>query len=159
MHKTTLTAAFAVLLAASPMAYAAHTATDATTSGSGSAAVTSTQIEPGQILATDLKDGDVYNGQNQKIATIKDMILDHRGRVAAVVLTAGSRTVAVPMRALHVALDNNNKVKTITMDESRLKTARAFHLPRDDSAGGSTAGAASPLGAGGNANNNNANNK
>ncbi|HTV89555.1 MAG TPA: PRC-barrel domain-containing protein [Stellaceae bacterium] len=141
MRKTTMTAALAVLLAASPMAFAATAAatnTGATTTAPADTAVTSTRIQAGQILATDLNGADVYDQQDQKVSTVKDIILDHNGGVAAVVLDVAGRNVGVPMHALHIAMNANNRISKVTIDRSRnqLKSAEAFRLTRPGTGSG-----------------------
>ncbi|MGH6742332.1 MAG: PRC-barrel domain-containing protein, partial [Bradyrhizobium sp.] len=113
MSKTMMTAAFAALLAASPMALAQ------TTAMTPNNAVTTNRIEPGQIRGTDMKGSSVYDAQNNKVGSISDMILDRGGQVAAVVLDVDGKTVAVGMHDLKFAMNDDNKLKTITIDKSR----------------------------------------
>jgi sporulation protein YlmC with PRC-barrel domain len=138
MSKTITTAAaaaFAAILASSaPAAFAQNTATHATTATGApthEAVVSATRIEPGQIRAGDLKGADVYDAQDQKIATITDLVLDHSdGRVAAAVLDVDGRNVAVGMQNLHIAMGNNDNITKVTIDKSKadLQSAAAFHL-------------------------------
>jgi sporulation protein YlmC with PRC-barrel domain len=150
MSKTITTAAAAVfaamLASASPAAFAqtnpttAPTATTATGTPMHEAAVSATRIEPGQIRAGDLKGADVYDAQDQKIATIADLVLDHSdGRVAAVVLDVDGRNVAVGMQNLHIAMDNNDNITKVTIDKSKadLQSAAAFHLNTTTGSGSS----------------------
>src|SRR3954470_12379396 len=132
--KTTMTAAFALMMAASlPVS--------AQTSSSGTAAapagkVSATHVQPGQIRATQMDGSTVYDSQNQKVGDIKDIILDKDGKVAAVVLDVGAflgiggKYVAVGMNDLKITQENNsNKPRfTIDMTKDQLKSAQAYDL-------------------------------
>ena len=97
MSRSTMTAALALMLAAAVPAYA-QTSSSSTSSPSTSASsasnsathVTATQLQPGQIRATQMDGATVYDTQNQKVGDVKDIILDRDGKVAAVVLDVGA---------------------------------------------------------------------
>lgn len=139
MSRTLLTAAFAALMAASPAALA-ETAGTAPADHGG---VTTNRIEPGQIRATDLKGSTVYDGQNNNIGSIKDLVLARSGRVAAVVIDVDGKNVAVPMRDLRFAMDSNDNLKKVTIDRGKneLKSAQAFDL---DNTGNARSGSSAP---------------
>jgi sporulation protein YlmC with PRC-barrel domain len=141
-----MTAALAAMLAASPMALAApQTAASSDSTGANAAgAVTATHLDPGQIIATDLKGADIYDQQKQKVATVKDIVLDRIGRVAAVVLDVNGKNVAVAMQDLHFAMNDDGSVKRITIDQSKdqLGSAEAFRLK----AAGEGSGGSAPAG-------------
>lgn len=144
MPRTTMITAFAALLAASPMALAAESATT-TTAPAAHGGVTANHIRPGQILAENLKGASVYDMQNKKIASVSDLVIDKDGRVASVVLDADGKNVAVPMRDLKIAMEpNSNKPKTVTIDMSaeQLKSAQSFDLKGDN--GGVRTGSSIP---------------
>jgi len=145
-----MTAAFAVILAASmPLAYAADNtvATPPTSATTVHTSVPTNHIMPGQIRATQMDGATVYDGHGKNIGDIKDMILDKQGKVAAVVLDVGSflgmggKHVAVAMNDLKVDFDNNNKPKfSVDMTKDQLKAAQAFDLnEKTATAGSSTA--------------------
>jgi len=73
-----------------------------TSSGSGSAGSTMTQMQPGQWRASKLDGLDVYNNNNEKIGDISEMLLDESGKIQAVVvgvggfLGMGEHDVAIP---------------------------------------------------------------
>lgn len=148
MSRTTMIAAFAAVLAASPMALAAQNDTATTKTGSSPAAhtsVTATHIQPGQILADSLKGASVNDAQNKKIASVADLVIDKDGKVAAVVLDADGKNVAVPMQDLKIVMEpNSNKPKTVSIDMSQeqLKSAQAFNLKGDN--GGVRTGSSAP---------------
>jgi len=115
-----------------------------TSSGSGSAGSTMTQMQPGQWRASKLDGLDVYNNNNEKIGDISEMLLDESGKVQAVVvgvggfLGMGEHDVAIPF----------DQVKFV--NEPRANTAAANNTTGTAGAGGAGAGTA---GAGGTSNN------
>lgn len=135
-----MTAAFAVILAASmPMAYAADANKAAATPPTGATTVHTSvpvnHIMPGQIRATQMNGSTVYDAHGKNIGDIKDVILDKQGRVAAVVLDVGSflgvggKHVALSMNDMKVDFDNNNKPKfSVDMTKDQLKAAQGFDL-------------------------------
>jgi hypothetical protein len=133
VNKTTMTAAFALLMAASLPVYAQTTTTTTSTSAPR---VVATQLQPGQIRATQMDGATVYDAQNQKVGDIKDVIIDRDGKVAAVVLDVGAflgvggKYVAVSMNDLKTTQDNNsNKPRfAVDMTKDQLKAAQAFDL-------------------------------
>ena len=153
-----MTAALALMLAAAVPAYA-QTSSSSTSSPSTSASsasssptrVTATQLQPGQIRATQMDGATVYDTQNQKVGDVKDIILDRDGKVAAVVLDVGAflgiggKYVAVSMNDLKITQDNNNSNKprfTVDMTKDQLKAAQAYDLngnARSTSSGSTTA--------------------
>src|SRR5947208_2721199 len=128
-----MTAAFALLMAASLPVYAQSSSTSTATPP---AKVTATQLQPGQIRATQMDGSTVYDAQNQKVGDIKDIILDKDGKVAAVILDVGAflgvggKYVAVGMNDLKITQENNsNKPRfTIDMTKDQLKSAQAYDL-------------------------------
>ena len=142
MSKTTMTAALALMLAAALPAFAQSSSTSGTsstpsTSTSTSAPrVTATQLQSGQMRASQLDGATVYDTQNQKIGDVKDIIIDRDGKVAAVVLDVGAflgiggKYVAVGMNDLKIAQDNNSSHPRVTVDmtKDQLKAAQAFDL-------------------------------
>ena len=134
MSKKTMTAAFALLMAASLPVYAQ---TSSSTPSTPPARVAATQLQPGQIRATQMDGATVYDTQNQKVGDVKDIILDRDGKVAAVVLDVGAflgiggKYVAVSMNDLKITQDNNNSNKprfTVDMTKDQLKAAQAYDL-------------------------------
>jgi sporulation protein YlmC with PRC-barrel domain len=147
VSKTTLTAAVALLMAASLPVYAQTSSSSSSGSTPAPAkSVSATQLQPGQIRATQMDGATVYDTQNQKVGDVKDIILDKDGKVAAVVLDVGAflgiggKYVAVGMNDLKITQDNNNKPRfTVDMTKDQLKAAQAFDLnPRSASTGTTT---------------------
>lgn len=160
MSKTTMTAAFALMLAVALPAYAqssssstsSPSASSPSSSSSASTHVTATQLQPGQIRATQMDGSTVYDAQNQKVGDVKDIILDRDGKVAAVVLDVGAflgiggKNVAISMSDLKITQDDNNKPRfTVDMTKDQLKSAQAYDLngPSRNSSSGTTTAPAS----------------
>ena len=141
MSRTTMTAAFALLMAASLPAYAQSSSTSTATTP---AKVTATQLQPGQIRATQMDGATVYDAQNQKLGDIKDIILDKDGKVAAVILDVGAflgvggKYVAVGMNDLKITQDNNKPRFAVDMTKDQLKSAQAYELNPCSASTGST---------------------
>ena len=137
MHRMTMTAALAAILAASmPMAFAAETGASATTTRSS---VMATQLQPGQIRATDMRGSNVYDSQSNKIASVKDIVLDRDGRIAEVVLDVDGKYVAVGMQDLRITMANNKPHIAIGVTKDQLKSAQAFDLDIKPATTGSSA--------------------
>src|SRR5260370_40463943 len=122
MSRMTMTAAFAVMVAATMAMANAQTAPTTTTAPPGKStetgvaahtAISANHLLPGQIRATEMNGATVYDKDNQKLGDIKDIILDKDGRVAAVILNVGAtlgmggKYVAVPMNDIKVTNENN----------------------------------------------------
>ena len=149
MSRTTMTAAFALLMAASLPVCAQ---TSSTSTSMRPTHVAATQVQSGQIRATQMDGATVYDTQNQKIGDIKDIILDRDGKVAAVVLDVGAflgvggKYVGVGMNDLKITQDTSNRPRfTADMTKDQLKAAQAFDLnPHSASTGTTTAPASHP---------------
>ena len=119
MSKMSMTATFAAILAtAMPVAYAQTRATPET-----HAAVTGGEpgriIQPNQIRASKMIGSSIYDVQNRNVGSVKDLVLDSDGRVAAVVVDVGSflgvggKYVAISMS--DIKTDNHR----LTLDRSK----------------------------------------
>ncbi len=146
-----MTAAFAIMMAASmPMAYAADTVTTTTSNPptmttTVHTAVPTNHIMAGQIRATQMDGATVYDAQGKNLGDVKDIILEKSGKIAAVVLDVGSflgmggKFVAVSMNDLKVDFDSNNKPKfSIDLTKDQLKAAQAFDLSEKTATTGSS---------------------
>ena len=139
MSKTTMTAVLAAMLALSMPVYA-QTTSSPSTAPSARGAATHT-LQPGQIRGSEMIGSSVYDTQNRDIGKIKDVILDHQGKVDMVVLDVGAflgmggKYVAVPMRDLKTASENGKVRWKTDMTKERLQQARAFDLGTTTSAG------------------------
>jgi sporulation protein YlmC with PRC-barrel domain len=142
VSKTTMTAAFAVMLAASmPLAYGQTTQP----TPPANAASAAKHVIPNQIRMTQMNGATVYDAENANLGDIKDLVLEQDGRVAAVVLNVGAtlgmggKYVAVPMKDIKITKDNNDKPHfAIHMTKDQLKSAQAFDL-NEPKSGTSTA--------------------
>jgi sporulation protein YlmC with PRC-barrel domain len=137
---SSLTAAVAaLLLAASPLAYAQPaSATNTTTMAATNP--TGTQIQPDQIRASKMLGSTVYDVQNRDIGSVKDLIVDKDGKVAAAVVDVGTflgmggKYVAVPLDAIKT---DNNRL-TLDMNKEQLQQAQAYNLEDRNTGAGST---------------------
>jgi sporulation protein YlmC with PRC-barrel domain len=141
MSKLSMTATFAaILVTAMPVAYAQTRAAPET-----HAAVTGGEpgriIQPNQIRASKIVGSTVYDVQNRNIGSVKYLVLDSDGRVAAVVVDVGSflgvggKYVAISMS--DIKTDNNR----LTLDRSKeqLQQMVQYRLEdRNTGAGSST---------------------
>ena len=90
----------------------------------------------GQISASELLNENVLNDANEKVGDINDVLIDSKGKVAAVIvgvggfLGMGEKDVALTFDQLNFATDNNDPlvVKTNTTKES-LQAAPQYTKP------------------------------
>lgn len=163
MTKTAIVAAFAAVLAASPMALAqtqpetqSQTQGQAQGSAAGMPAAGDTAIQgklmPNQVLAGHLKGAEVYDSANQKVGTVKDIVVGQTGKVVAVVLDTDNRNVAVSMQDLKIAKENGGsgiQKVMLNVSQAQLKTAPAVDLDTGTGSSGGGNPAAGSEGAGG----------
>ena len=142
-----MTAAVALALAAAmPVAYAQTSTAPRERAPAAHEQMATKHIQPGQIRFTDINGATVYDRENRNIGDVKDVILGHDGRVAAVVLDVGEflgiggKLVAVGMHDLKIAEDRNNKPHiSVAMTKEQLKAAQTYELsPRNRATGTST---------------------
>jgi sporulation protein YlmC with PRC-barrel domain len=104
-------------------------------------------VQPGQIRTSNLMGSKIYDKQGNDIGTIKDIIVDADGKIAAVVLDVGSgKYVAVNMNQIKTSVDKNNKVQySLDMSKDQVKSLQAYNLNQapSGSAGTSTPPASS----------------
>ncbi|MGA8759180.1 MAG: PRC-barrel domain-containing protein [Stellaceae bacterium] len=146
MKKSTLTAAVAaILMATSPLAFAQSTtaprdSSATTTSAAAATNPTGNEIQPDQVRATKMLGSTVYDVQNRDIGSVKDLIIDKDGRVAAAVVDVGTflgmggKYVAVPLDAIKT---DNNRL-TLDMTKEQLQQAQAYNLENRNTGSGST---------------------
>jgi hypothetical protein len=134
MSKTTMATAFAVAMAAGMAMASAQTAKPPPPSPTMRTKMTTNHLLPGQIRATEMTGAAVYDTQNQKIGSIKDIILDPDGRVAVVVLNVsgtlgmGGRYVGVGINDLKITNTNGKPRFTVDMLKDQLRTAQTYDL-------------------------------
>lgn len=139
MTKSNLTATVtAILLASSPLAYA-----QSTVAPRESAAVTNptgTAIHTDEFRASKMLGSSVYDVQNRDIGSVKDLIINERGRVVAAVVDVGTflgmggKYVAVPLSDLKT---DNNRL-TLDMTKEQLQQAQAYNLENPNTGAGSS---------------------
>src|SRR6266404_1742367 len=120
MSKPMITAAFAAILAAGTAMAEAQTVTN--------------HLLPGQLRVSELTGAPVYDNQNKNVGTIKDVVLDPDGRVAAVVLNVkgtlglSQRYVAVGIGDLKITDTNAKPHVTVDLLKDQLRTAQTYDL-------------------------------
>ncbi len=144
MTKSTVTAAAvaAILMATSPLAFAQSTTVTTTRSTTAAAAINPTgdTIQPNQVRASKMLGSTVYDVQNRDIGSVKDLIIDKDGRVAAVVVDVGTflgmggKYVAVPLDAIKT---DHNRL-TLDMTKEQLQQAQAYNLENNNTGAGSS---------------------
>ncbi len=97
-------------------------------------------IQPSQMRASKMIGSTVYDVQNRDIGSVKDVIFDRDGRVAAVVVDVGAflgiggKDVAV--RLSQINADNNRLTLDLTKDQ--LERAQSYQLEDPDTGAGAT---------------------
>jgi sporulation protein YlmC with PRC-barrel domain len=133
-----LTAAVAaILMATAPLAYAQVGAEPHTTMANP----TGEMIQSNQFRASKMIGSTVYDLQNRDIGSVKDLIVDRDGRVAAAVVSVGASFLGTGGKYVAVPLDDiktdNNRL-TLDMTKEQLNQAQAYHLTNNDTGAGST---------------------
>ncbi|HZT88850.1 MAG TPA: PRC-barrel domain-containing protein [Stellaceae bacterium] len=141
MYKTTTGATLAILLALGAPAFAQ---TVPSAPPRAEANTPANAIQPDQFRASKMLGSTVYDAQNQNIGSVKDIVLDRDGRVAAVVLDVGSflgmggKYVAVRLSEIKTG---NNRL-TLDMTKQQLQQAQAYQLEERNTGAGTTTGPA-----------------
>lgn len=143
MTKTNLLAATAVILmTASPLALAQseRTAVPAERSAAATVNPTGTQIRANQFRASQMLGSTVYDVDNRDIGSVKDLVIDRDGRVAAAVVDVGTflgmggKYIAVPLDAIKT---DHNRL-TLAMTKEQMQQAQAYDLTNRNTGAGST---------------------
>jgi sporulation protein YlmC with PRC-barrel domain len=101
---------------------------------------TGTQIQSNQFRASKMLGSTVYDIQNRDIGSVKDLIIDKDGRVAAAVINVGTflgmggKYVAVPLDAIKT---DNNRL-TLDMSKEQLRRVQAYNLENWNTGAGSS---------------------
>jgi sporulation protein YlmC with PRC-barrel domain len=139
MTKSNLTAAVtAILLASSPLAYAQSTV--APRESAAATNPTGAAIHADEFRASKMLGSSVYDVQNRHIGSVKDLIINERGRVVAAVVDVGTflgmggKYVAVPLSDLKT---DNNRL-TLDMTKEQLQQAQAYNLENPNTGAGSS---------------------
>ncbi len=103
--------------------------------------VTGNKLDANQIRATDMKGATVYDAQNNKLGSIKDMVIGKDGRVDDVVIDTNGKYVAVPMQDMKIGVDQTNSNKpmfALNMTQQQLQSAPAFDMNDNTTKSGSS---------------------
>jgi sporulation protein YlmC with PRC-barrel domain len=138
----------AVLALAAPAAIAqpasgTTTPTMGNSTGAGGNAIAN-EIKPGQLRVSKLDGSAVYDQQQQKFGSVRNVVLDPDGRVAGVVIdtnsnlggNSGNRTIEVPMNELKVTTVNGVPQFMVTASRQQLASARPFDVNNDANGNG-----------------------
>jgi sporulation protein YlmC with PRC-barrel domain len=144
VKRTKLTAAVAaILLTTSPLAFAQNVVT---TDRNAATVVNPAgdHILPDQFRATKMVGSTVYDVQDRDIGSVKDLVIDRNGKVAAAVVDIGT-FLGMGGKYIAVPLDNfktdNNRL-TLDMTKEQLQQAQAYNLTEPNTGSGSTTGPA-----------------
>jgi sporulation protein YlmC with PRC-barrel domain len=97
-----------------------------------------------QWLASGLKSKNVYDRNDARIGVINDLVVDHDGKVAAVVigvggfLGIGEKNVGVPFQDIKISMRDNTEWLVLDRSREDLRAAPAFGVasgPSPNSAG------------------------
>ena len=138
MSSSHITAAFATLLIATAPAAYAETAPHARATAATAAEA---QIQPDQIRASKMIGSAVYDVQNRKIGSVKDLVLDRDGQVSSVVVDVGAflgmggKYVAVSPR--DIKTDHNRL--TLDLTKEQLQQAQNYRLENSYTGAGTSA--------------------
>jgi sporulation protein YlmC with PRC-barrel domain len=99
---------------------------------SGRSMAAPTSLSTLHWLASDVYKADVYNGLEEKIGVVTDLIMDNSGNVTTAVigvggfLGAGKKDVAVPFKDLKVVSRDNKDWLVLNQTKEELKAAPAY---------------------------------
>lgn len=129
MTKSGLAAVAVVMSLAAPMAMA-QSQNMPQAARPATATPAALTVQPDQMRASKLIGSSVYDVQNQDVGSVKDVILDRKGQVSAVVIDVGS---FLGMGGKYVAVSLNdikttNDRLTLNRSKDQLKAAPAFEL-------------------------------
>ncbi|HVC52208.1 MAG TPA: PRC-barrel domain-containing protein [Stellaceae bacterium] len=148
--RKTMTAAFALLVASSPLALAQTTTSPPvmpSTSAAPSGGAVANEMEPGQIRASKLIGSKVEDSQNNDVGKVSDIVIGHDGRVAAVVLSTGgfagigTKYIAVPLAELQ---QKSGETFALNMSKDQIKQAQEYKF--NESANVNTGSSTPPAG-------------
>jgi sporulation protein YlmC with PRC-barrel domain len=117
MSKLSMTATFAaILVTAMPVAYAQTRAAPEThaavTGGEPGRIIQPNQIRASKMIGSKMIGSSIYDVQNRNIGSVKDLVLDSDGRVAAVVVDVGS---FLGVGGKYVAISMSDTKRTTTV--------------------------------------------
>jgi sporulation protein YlmC with PRC-barrel domain len=140
MRKIPTAAAFAAILAGTAPLAIAQTNPSLERHAAVNTATTSDTIQIDQIRASKMLGSSVYDLQNRKIGSVKDLVLDKDGTVAAVVIDVGSTLGMggkdVAIRMSDIKADNNRL--TLDRTKEQLQQMAEYRLENRNTGAGTT---------------------
>lgn len=140
MPKLPTMVAFAAILAGTAPLAIAQTNPNLERHVAVNTSITSQTIQPDQIRASKMLGSSVYDLQNRKIGSVKDLVLDKDGTVAGVVIDVGSllgmggKDVAI--RLSDIKTDNNRL--TLDRTKEQLQQMAEYRLENRNTGAGTT---------------------
>lgn len=92
-------------------------------------------IGPNQMRASKMIGMNVYGKYNQQIGSVQDIILDRNGRVAAVVISANGKNIALPLSAFDAS---HNRLTLMNISLQQANGAAPYHLTDNNTGAGTT---------------------
>ena len=89
------------------------------------------------LTVTDWYRQPVYDSNNNKLGDVKDVLVDHAGKINAVILGvggilgAGEKDVAVPFEAVKKTTKNNEAYLTLDITKDHLKSGPGFKYDKN----------------------------
>jgi sporulation protein YlmC with PRC-barrel domain len=121
----------ALLTAAAPAAFAQSHMTAVPTPPQ---TITGT-IGPNQMRASKMIGSTVYDQHNQNIGSLKDIVLNRNGKVAAMVVSTHGKNVALPLNDF---TSNHNRLTLTNITNGELREAQRYHLVNKATGAGTT---------------------
>ena len=82
-------------------------------------------IGPNQLRASKMIGSTVYDQDNKDIGSLKDIVLDRAGRIAAMVVSTHDKNVALPLNDFTAS---RNRLTLVNIRDAQLKEAQRYHL-------------------------------
>jgi sporulation protein YlmC with PRC-barrel domain len=92
-------------------------------------------IQPNQLRASKMIGSTVYDQDNKDIGSLKDIVLDRDGRVAAMVVSTHDKNVALPLDDFTAS---HNRLTLTNIRDAQLEQAQPYHMTNDTTGAGTT---------------------
>jgi len=94
-------------------------------------------VPDGSVTVTDWYRQPVYDSNNNKLGDVKDMLVDHNGKINAVILGvggilgAGEKDVAIPFEAVKKTTKNNETYLTLDVTKDHLTSGPSLKYDKN----------------------------